>query len=131
MNWFSHLLKRTDYKSLVWYESRCCAPARFAVRRPSLAQRIDLSARVRDLTLQHEFLRAGDLPNQLDASLGQQMVRKLYLEWGLGEVKGITIDGCAPTTALLIERGPEPLVEEIIAAIKAESGLTEDERKNS
>ena len=53
------------------------------------------------------------------------------IDWGLVDLKGLRIDGCRACSSELIERGPEELVDEIISAIKAESGLTEDERKNS
>jgi len=103
----------------------------FAVRRPSLAQRIDLTGRVRELTLKYDFLKAGDASDQLEASLSELLVHKLYVEWGLAEIQGLKIDGNPADTLNLIERGPEELVHEIVTAIKAECGLTEDERKNS
>jgi hypothetical protein len=103
----------------------------FAVRRPSLAQRIDLTERVRNLTLKHEFLAAGNLSDQLTASLSELLVRRLYLEWGLAEIKGLKIDGEPACTLTLVDRGPEDLADEIVQAIKAETGLSEDERKNS
>ncbi|MDQ2843305.1 MAG: hypothetical protein M3Y72_20160 [Acidobacteriota bacterium] len=59
------------------------------------------------------------------------MVSKLYVEWGLSELKGLLIDGRAATVDDLLNLGPEELVDEIVSAIKTESGLTEDERKNS
>ncbi len=42
--------KETDYASVVWQQSRCLERVSFAVRRPSLAQRIELTSRVRELT---------------------------------------------------------------------------------
>ncbi len=118
------------YSSVVWRQSNVLKQVSFAVRRPSLAQRIELTARVRELTLKHEFLQAGNTPDQLSAALSELLVRKLYVEWGLVDLKGLRIDGCRACSAELIERGPEELVDEIIAAIKMESGLTDDERKN-
>jgi hypothetical protein len=125
------LHRDASYASLTWYKSRCLEQVSFAVRRPSLAQRIDLTERVRNLTLKHEFLAAGNLSDQLTASLSELLVRKLYLEWGLAEIKGLKIDGEPACTLTLVDRGPEDLADEIVQAIKAETGLSEDERKNS
>ncbi len=123
--------KGTDYSSFAWHQSRCLERVSFAVRRPSLAQRIELTGRVRELTLKHEFLKAGDASDQIEAALSELLVHRLYVEWGLAEIQGLKIDGDAADTVSLIERGPEGLIDEIVTAIKAECGLTEDERKNS
>jgi hypothetical protein len=131
MSSFLHSRKDIDYSSVVWHRSRHYEQVSFAVRRPSLAQRIALTSRVRELTLKHEFLQAGDITDRLAASLSELFVRKLYLEWGLVEIKGLKIDGEQACTSRLIASGPEDLTEEIICAVKAEAGLTEDERKNS
>ncbi len=122
---------QTDYASVVWHQSRCLERVRFAVRRPSLAQRIELTGQVRELTLKHEFLKAGNASDQIEAALSELLVHKLYVEWGLAEIQGLKIDGNPAATENLIERGPEELIQEIVTAIKAECGLTEDERKNS
>ncbi len=124
-------LKSSDYSSIAWHESLCLKGVRFAVRRPSLAQRLELTARVRELTLQHDFLRAGQESDQLSASLSELLVTKLYVDWGLAEIVGLKIDGTAANASSLIERGPEELVDEVVAAVRTEAGLTEAERKNS
>jgi hypothetical protein len=103
---------------------------RFAIRRISLLQRIEITKRVRELTLQNDFLRNGDMSEQLDAVLGELLAKRLYLEWGLAEIEGLTIDGAAATPLLLIDKGPESLAEEIVAAIMGELQLTDEERKN-
>ena len=131
MNCSLRLHKHEPYCSTRWHRSKTFPQVRFAVRRPSLAQRIELTARVRELTLQHEFLKAGDITEQLAASLSELLVRKLYLEWGLAAIDGLRIDGESADSANLIARGPEELVDEIISAIKMESSLNENERKNS
>jgi hypothetical protein len=95
-----------------------------------LLQRIELTSRIKELALNHEFLKAGDIPEQLDATMADLLVRRLYLEWGLDKISGLRIDGDPATLGSLVERGPETLVEEILAAIKAELDLSEDERKN-
>jgi hypothetical protein len=52
------------------------------------------------------------------------------VEWGLAELEGLSIDGQAATVELLIDKGPEELVDEIVSALQAEIGLSEEERKN-
>ena len=125
------LRKETQYSSVVWHDSRCFKHVSFAIRRPSLAQRIDLTERVRALTLKHEFLKAGDSSERLTASISELLVEKLYVEWGLAGIRGLEIDGELADLGLLIERGPEQLIAEIVSAIRAESELSDDERKNS
>jgi hypothetical protein len=125
-----HSHRDVEYTSVIWRESQVMPGIEFAVRRPSLAQRIDLLERARTLALKQEFLKAGDESDQLAASLKDLLVRRLYLEWGLMQVKGLKIDGVRATIPDLIEQGPEELVNEIIEAIKSECGLSEDERKN-
>jgi hypothetical protein len=57
-------------------------------------------------------------------------IDRVYLEWGLEAVEGLTVDGETATPALLIDRGPAELAAEILARIRSECGLSEDERKN-
>jgi hypothetical protein len=97
----------------------------------SLAGRIELTRRVRELTLRHEFLKAGDSADQIEASLSELLVQRLLLEWGLLEVTGLIIDGAPGTPLTLIESGPEALSDEIAATVRQEIGLSEEERKNS
>jgi len=89
-----------------------------------------LTKRARELSIRYEFLKAGDASDQLEASLADLLVRKLYIEWGLTELTGLRVDREPATVALLIEKGPEALVDEIIAAIRGQLGLSEQERKN-
>ena len=96
----------------------------------SLGQRIELTGRVRELTHKYEFLKAGDSTDQLEAALGDLLARRLYIEWGLGALEGLVIDNEAATVASVIEKGPEELTGEIVAAIQAELGLSDEERKN-
>jgi hypothetical protein len=57
-------------------------------------------------------------------------IDRVYLEWGLEEIQGLEIDGELATPASLIEKGPLDLAKEILARIKSECGLSEDQRKN-
>lgn len=97
----------------------------------TFGRRLELMKSVRDLAVRIEYFDAGrDEKNRMEASLLGAQMDRLYLEWGLEEVRGLQIDGVAATPESLIERGPEDLVHEALAAIKAECGLTETERKN-
>jgi hypothetical protein len=127
----SLLHRDTAYSSLSWHSSQVVPGVRFAIRRISLRQRIELNGRVKELTLRHEFLRAGDNSDRLEAALSDLLVAKLYLEWGLEAIVGLSIDGRNATADLLIDHGPESLANEIGLLIQAESVLTDDERKNS
>jgi hypothetical protein len=57
-------------------------------------------------------------------------VERLYLLWGLVRIEGLTVDGEPATPESLAAAGPEALCREIAAKVKAETGLTEAERKN-
>ncbi len=131
MRFISRLHKKQNHASVTWHESNVLDGVRFAIRSVSLQQRIELNERLRALTLKNEFLKAGDVENQLEAGLSNLLVARLYLEWGLEDVEGLLIDGRKATPPLLISHGPESLVEEIVGAIQNQIALTEDERKNS
>ncbi len=126
----SLLHKDTVYSSVSWHSSRLMPGVRFGIRRVSLRQRIELNRRVKELTVKHEFLRAGDTSGQLEATFSDLLVTELYLEWGLEEIEGLSINGQKATVELLIAFGPESLANEIGEIIQAESALTDDERKN-
>ncbi len=119
------------YSTVNWLESQALPGVRYGIRRISLAQRIELTSRARELTRRYEFLRAGDAGDQLEASLADLLTRRLYLEWGLAEIRDLMIDGQAATVEIVVEKGPESLSNEIVAAIQAELSLSEEERKNS
>jgi hypothetical protein len=52
------------------------------------------------------------------------------VKWGLAGIEGLEIDSKPATPESLIERGPEELVREVLAAIRREAGLSEDEKKD-
>ena len=119
------------YESVSWHSSQVMPGVRFSLRRVSLRQRIELNRRVKELTIKHEFLIAGGTPDRLEAALSDLLVAKLYVEWGLQQIEGLSIDGQNATADLLIAYGPESLTNEIGLLIQAQSSLTDDERKNS
>jgi len=126
----SALHNESHYLTINWHDSQTLPGVRYGIRRVSLAQRIELTGRARELTQRYEFLRSGDATDQLEASLADLLTRKLYLEWGLAGVCNLTIDGEAATVGTVVEKGPEALSNEIVAAIQAELSLSEEERKN-
>jgi hypothetical protein len=127
----SHSPNVTNYQSLRKIESTAVPGVTFWIRRVSLAQRIELLTAVREVLRRNEFLNAGSELERSDAALGSVLATRLYVEWGLERIEGITIDDADCTTALLVEKGPEDLCTEVAEAVQHELGLSEDERKNS
>ena len=130
MRFTSPSRKETNYSSLIWHESAAVGGVRYATRRVSLQQRIELASKIREIVLRHEFLKAGDSGDQLEVTLGELLVRKLYIEWGLLEIKNLTIDGELATVESIVAKGPEALADEIVTTIRGQLDLSEDERKN-
>lgn len=103
----------------------------FVIARMTFGRRIELMREVRDLAKRIEYFEAGrDAKNEMEASLLGAEIDRLYVRWGLEEIRGLEIDGAPATVQSLIESGPEDLFVEALAAIKAECGLAENERKN-
>jgi hypothetical protein len=127
----SPLHKYEAYSSVVWQHSSTYTSVRYAVRRMSLGQRIEMAERIQVLSSKYEFLKAGDALEKAEAHLAELLVRRLYLEWGLAAIEGLSIDGEKASVELLIEKGPELLCDEVVTSIRAELELSEDERKNS
>ena len=90
------------------------------ISKMSFVRRMDLIRGIRELSLKCEFLNAL-LASEID---------RLYVSWGLQELIGLEVDGVAATPELLASRGPEDLFREAVSVIKAECGLSEEERKN-
>jgi hypothetical protein len=97
----------------------------------SLGRRIELTKQVHELSRRIEFLDAGGKPHeQIEAAWLSNEIDRIYLRWGLVSVEGLMIDGEPATPEKAIEVGPEDLSREILEAIRAETSLTADERKN-
>jgi hypothetical protein len=117
-----------EYASEVTKES---GGVKYTIARMSFGRRLELTRRIRELARKAEYLEAGSEPQEkLEAAVLASEIDRVYLEWGLLRIDGMSIDGEPATPALLAERGPESLAREIVAAIKAECGLTAEERKN-
>lgn len=103
----------------------------FVIARMTFGRRMDLMRRVRDLAARLEYFEAGhDAKNGMEASLLAGEIDRLYVLWGVEEIRGLQLDNAPATTEQLIESGPEELFQEALAAVKAECGLSETERKN-
>jgi len=120
-----------SYRSTVRVSSKAMPGVMFEIKRISFGRRTDLAKQVREISQRAEFLEAGsELREKIEASLLKQEIEAIYLHWALVRVEGLTIDSELVTTERLLDRGPEELTHEIVAAIKLECGLTADERKN-
>ena len=119
------------HDSWAWFDAETCEGVRFRVARVSVTRRIELARRIREIGRKVEFLVAGQDPREkLEAAVLAAEIDLVYLEWGLEEIAGLTIDGEPATPQALIEKGPMDLAREILVRIKRECGLSEDERKN-
>lgn len=121
-----------NYQSVVVVESKAAPGVEVVVRRMSFARRVELMRRIRELAQRAEFLNAGeDGAEKMDAALLGAEIDRLYVTWGVEEVRGLEIDGEAATAESLAAAGPEGVFREALEAVKAECGLSEAERKNS
>ena len=119
------------YDSVLKVQSKTMPGVVFSINRISFGRRMDLARRVREISQRVEFLDAGNqLKEKIEANLVRQEIEGTYLRWALVQIEGLTIDGAPATAERLLDRGPEELTHEIVAAIKAQCGLSEDERKN-
>jgi hypothetical protein len=97
----------------------------------TFGRRLELARRIRELDRKLEYLQAGeDVRSRVDAAIVSSEIDRIYLEWGLEGISGLTIDGTPATPDAVIEYGPEALAREILEAIRRECFLSEEERKN-
>ena len=120
------------YESVTVVESQVAPGVTFAVARMSFGRRVELMRKVRELARRMEFLEAGKEPaDRMDAAMLQAEIDRLFLAWGLRAVSGLQLDGREASPELLAEASPEDLFREALSAVRAETGLTEEQRKNS
>ena len=120
-----------EYASEKRIESKALPGVWFTIGRMSFGRRIELTQQVWELAGRVEHLAAGtDARGKLEAALVAAEIDGVYLRWGLRKIEGLTVDGKQATTDLVVGQGPEALCREVVAAIKAECGLTTDEVKN-
>jgi hypothetical protein len=119
------------YESVKVVQSEKAPGVSYSIAKMSFGRRLDLMRRVREMARRIEFLEAGeDTAGKMDAGVLRSEIDKLYLEWGLRSVSGLEVDGAEGTPLSLMESGPEELFREALDAVRAETGLTEVERKN-
>ena len=119
------------YESVKTIESAVAPGVKFTVIRMSFGRRLELMQQVRELARKVEYLEAAaDAGSQMDAAMVRAEIDGLYVSWGLQSVDGLLLDGVPASPDGLRESGPEELLREALAAIRAEAGLTETERKN-
>ncbi len=119
------------YDSSARVDSKARPGVAFVITKMSFGRRMELVRRIREVALRCEFLNGGkSAEEKLDAALLSAEIDREYLKWGLRELIGLEVDGVPATPELLATDGPEDLFREAVAAIKAECGLSEAERKN-
>ena len=102
----------------------------FVIARMTFGRRLELMRRVRDLAARLEYFEAGrDAKNDMEASLLGAEIDRLYIRWGLEEIRGLEARWRPGDAESLIESGPEELFFEALAAVKAECGLTRTKEK--
>jgi hypothetical protein len=122
----------TDYTSEVVVNSRAVPGVTFTIAKMSFGRRMELMRHVRELAQRTKFLAAsGDTADKMDATLLQAEIERIYVMWGVKAVAGLAVDGTAAGPELLAAAGPEELFREALAAVRRETGLSEEERKNS
>jgi hypothetical protein len=121
-----------NYASDTVVRSRALPGVTFTIAKMSFGRRVELMRRVRELARRTEFLAASaDAGDKMDAALLQAEIERTYVIWGVQAVAGLAVDGVAAGPELLVEVGPEALFREALAAVRKETGLSEEERKNS
>lgn len=125
-------MQAQSWSSRTIVASRTHPGVEFVITRMTFGRRIELMKRVRDLAVRLEYFEAGrDAKNGMEASLLGAEIDRLYIRWGVEQIRGLELDHGAATVEALIDHGPEQLVMEALEAVKAECGLSEQERKNS
>ena len=121
-----------SYASEAVVESRVVPGVTFTIAKMSFGRRVELMRRVRELARQTEFLAASkDSGDKMDGALLHAEIERLYVEWGVKAISGLMVDAREAGPELLAEAGPEELFREALAAVRRETGLSEEERKNS
>ena len=127
----SSRLRSMEYESVRTVELAAIPGVSVVISRMSLGRRLSLMEQVREIAKKIEFFEAGARStDKLEATILSSEVDLILLRWGLKRIDGLTIDGHPATAEALIASGPEEACREIVAAIRDECGLTEEERKN-
>ena len=121
-----------NYASDAVVKSRVVPGVTFTISKMSFGRRVELMRRIRELARRAEFLAAGEASgDKMDAALLHAEMERLYVAWGVKAIVGLAVDGLVAGPELLTEAGPEGLFREALAAVRRETGLSAEERKNS
>ena len=121
-----------SYASEAVVESRAVPGVTLTIAKMSFGRRVELMRRVRELARRAEFLAASEHSgDQMDGAVQRAEIERLYVMWGVKAVSGLVVDARVAGPELLAEAGPEELFREALAAVRRETGLSEEERKNS
>jgi len=122
-----------NYTSSLEMESRAIPGVTFRLRRVSFGRRLELARILRDRleAIAQLALTPEGPARDAETALLAAEIDAIHLRWGLAKIEGLEIDGAPATADSLIEAGPEELVKEVLAAIRHETGLDAEERKNS
>ncbi len=131
MNCLSLSRKPPNYSSVIWRSSNTQPDVRFGIARISFGRRLEIAREIRAIGRKLEYLEAGhSIAEKAEASIAAAEIDRVYLRCGLAGVEGLDIDGEPASAESLFAAGPENLTREMLDAIKAEWGLSEEERKN-
>ncbi|MCX6633382.1 MAG: hypothetical protein NTW28_37785 [Candidatus Solibacter sp.] len=121
-----------SYSSETVVQSQAVPGVTLTIAKMSFGRRVDLMRRVRELARRTEFLTASeDSGDKMDAALLRAEIERVYVMWGVKAISGLAVDARYAGVELLAEAGPEALFREALAAVRRETGLSEEERKNS
>jgi hypothetical protein len=120
------------YTSSLEMASTAMPGVSFRLRRVSFGRRLELARILQDRleTIQKLALSPDTPARAAQTALIGAEIDAIHLRWGLAAIEGLEIDGAPATAESLISSGPEELLREILAAVRHETGLDSEERKN-
>lgn len=122
-----------NYNSCEVFESTATPGVRLHLRRMSFGRRLELTRALRDTVERMDQALAAPAGEVRDADAAALAAEAdaACLRWAVEKIEGLEIDGQPATIDSLLSAGPEELVQEILARMRAGIGLSETERKNS
>src|SRR5712671_1594182 len=94
------------WRSRTAFASRVRPGVSYILARMSFGRRIELMRRVRDLAARLEYFEAGqDAKNGMEAGLVGAEIDRLYVQWGVEEIRGLELDEKPATVQTLIDHG--------------------------
>jgi len=120
-----------EYQSYEVVESATAPGVQYVVAKMSFGRRVELARQIRELAIRKEFLAAGEsTEDKMAGALVSSEIDRIVVSWGLIELRGLQLDGLPATPDSLGATGPEELFQEALAAVRAQCGLSDAERKN-